>query len=50
MSLMVLMLMMSMLTIMTMMMIRTDDYNDHKKDSYTAAGAAPTQTWPDSEY
>ena len=28
----------------------TDDGNDHKKDSYTAAGAAPTQTWPDSEY
>ena len=28
----------------------TDDDNDHKKDSYTAAGAAPTQTWPDSEY
>ena len=26
----------------------TDDDNDHKKDSYTAAGAAPTQTWPDS--
>ena len=24
----------------------TDDDNDHKKDSYTAAGAAPTQTWP----
>ena len=22
----------------------TDDDNDHKKDSYTAAGAAPTQT------
>ena len=28
----------------------TGDDNDHKKDSYTAAGAAPTQTWPDSEY
>ena len=28
----------------------TDDDNDHKKDSYTAAGAAPTQTRPDSEY
>ena len=27
----------------------TDD-DDHKKDSYTAAGAAPTQTWPDSKY
>ena len=26
----------------------TDDDNDHKKDSYTAAGAAPTQTRPDS--
>ena len=26
----------------------TDDNNDHKKDSYTAAGAAPTQTRPDS--
>ena len=27
----------------------TDDAdNDHKKDSYTAAGAAPTQTRPDS--
>ena len=25
----------------------TDDDNDHKKDSYTAAGAAPTQTRPD---
>ena len=24
----------------------TDDDNDHKKDSYTAAGAAPTQTRP----
>ena len=24
----------------------TDDDNDHKKDSYTAAGAAPTQTSP----
>ena len=24
----------------------TDDDNDHKKDSYTAAGAAPTQTKP----
>ena len=28
----------------------TDDDNDHKKDSYIAAGAAPTQTRPDSEY
>ena len=28
----------------------TDDDNDHKKDSYTAAGVAPTQTRPDSEY
>ena len=28
----------------------TDDDNDHEKDSYTAAGAAPTQTRPDSEY
>ena len=26
----------------------TDDDNGHKKDSYTAAGAAPTQTRPDS--
>ena len=26
----------------------TDDDNDHKKDSYTAAGAAPIQTRPDS--
>ena len=26
----------------------TDDDNDHKKDSYTAAGAAPTQTRLDS--
>ena len=26
----------------------TDDDNDHKKDSYTVAGAAPTQTRPDS--
>ena len=25
----------------------TDDDNDHKKDSYTAAGAAPTQTRPE---
>ena len=25
-----------------------DDDNDHKKDSYTAAGAAPTQTRPDA--
>ena len=24
----------------------TDDDNDHKKDSYTAGGAAPTQTRP----
>ena len=24
----------------------TDDDNDHKNDSYTAAGAAPTQTRP----
>ena len=24
----------------------TDDVNDHKKDSYIAAGAAPTQTRP----
>ena len=24
----------------------TDDDNDYKKDSYTAAGAAPTQTRP----
>ena len=24
----------------------TDDDHDHKKDSYTAAGAAPTQTRP----
>ena len=28
----------------------TDDDNDHKKDSYTAAGAAPTLTRPDSQY
>ena len=28
----------------------TDDDNDHEKDGYTAAGAAPTQTRPDSEY
>ena len=28
----------------------TDVDNDHKNDSYTAAGAAPTQTRPDSEY
>ena len=47
-------MLMIILTIMTMMMIRvsydydddTDDDNDHKKDSYTAAGAAPTQTRP----
>ena len=25
----------------------TDDDNDHEKDSYIAAGAAPTQTRPD---
>ena len=25
----------------------TDDDNDHKRDSYTAGGAAPTQTRPD---
>ena len=28
----------------------TDDATDHKKDSYTATSAAPTQTKPDSEY
>ena len=41
-----------------MMMIRvsyeydydTDDDNDHKNDRYIAAGAAPTQTRPDSEH
>ena len=28
----------------------TDDDNDHKKDRYTGAGAAPTQARPDSDY
>ena len=28
----------------------TDDDNDHKKERYTAACGAPTQTWSDSEY
>ena len=55
MKLMVLMLlMMSILTIMTMMMIRvsydysddTDDDNEHKNDSYIAAGAAPGDSVP----